>query len=175
MDKIKKRIGVQPRTTDFEKVEHLFDISQKLILNQSNELFGISTIDWNTTQWMRTTLLHDRAVKLSSAKEHVYFDSVLRLGKIPEYPQSIETWKQKIEWFTKSREYRELDGINSRRARRFRVEDFPKTHNTAIASFDPMDEEENRIQVEQFKDRIIFRSMYNAIDWEKQDTNKVQR
>ena len=32
---------------------------------------------------MRTTLLHDRAIKLSKAKVHVYSDSVLCLGKDP--------------------------------------------------------------------------------------------
>ena len=37
----------------------------ELILNQSEEIFGISTCDWNTIPWIRTTLRHDRAVKLS--------------------------------------------------------------------------------------------------------------
>ena len=41
------------KNTDFEEAEPLCDISQKLILNQSEELFGISTIHWNTTPWMR--------------------------------------------------------------------------------------------------------------------------
>ena len=41
---------------------------------------GISTIEWNTIPWMRVTLLHDRAVKLSKGKVHVYSDSVLCPG-----------------------------------------------------------------------------------------------
>ena len=32
---------------------------------------------------------------------------------------------------------------------------------------------EDRIQPEQFEDRIIFISMYNGIDWEKQETKKL--
>ena len=80
------------RNTDFEKVEQLFDISQKLILNQSEDIFGISTIDWNTIPWMRTTLLHDRAVKLSKAKVHIFSDSELCLGRIIEYPRPIDAW-----------------------------------------------------------------------------------
>ena len=92
------------KNTDFEKVKELFDISQKLILNQNDEIFGISTIEWNTVPWMRTlsnAKVRFYFVKLSKAKVRFYFDSVLYLGKIHENPRSMETWKQKIEWFTK--------------------------------------------------------------------------
>ena len=99
------------RNTNFEKFKQLFDISQKLILNQSEEVFGISTMDWNTIPWTRTTLLHDRAVQLSNANVHVYSDSVLCLGIIHEQRQSIQAWKKKIEWFAKSLECRELDAL----------------------------------------------------------------
>ena len=60
-------------------------------------------------QWMRTTLLHNRAVKLSKSKVHVLSDSVLRLDKIHEHPRSMEAGKDKIESFMKSLEHRELD------------------------------------------------------------------
>ena len=43
------------KDTDFEKVKTLFDIFQKLILNQSEKIFGMSTIHWNTIPWMKTT------------------------------------------------------------------------------------------------------------------------
>ena len=99
------------KKTDFEKVKTLFDILQKLILTQKNDIFGIPTIEWKTIPWMRTILLHDRAVKLSKAKVHVYSDLALCLSKIHEYHQSIEAWKQNIELFTMSPEYRELDSI----------------------------------------------------------------
>ena len=89
------------KKTDFEK---------ELILKQRDEIFAISTVEWNTIPWMRTTLLQDGTVKLSKAKVHVYSDSVDCLGKIRAYRQSIETWEQKIEWFMKSREYLELEG-----------------------------------------------------------------
>ena len=63
-----------PRTTkntDFNKDKILFDISKELILDHCQEIDGQSTIDWNTVPWMRTTLLNDRAVKLSTAKVFV--------------------------------------------------------------------------------------------------------
>ena len=58
-----------------------------------------STIEWYTITWLRTALLHDRAV--------LHSDSVLCLGKIHEYPQTVEAWKQKTEWFTNSYENRD--------------------------------------------------------------------
>ena len=46
------------------------------------------------------------------SKGNVFSDSVLCLGKIHEYPQSINSWKDKTEWFTQSPEYREMDRID---------------------------------------------------------------
>ena len=112
MDKISQKNLRTTKNTDFEQVKVLFDISQKLILDHKSEIFGISTIEWNTTPWMRTTLLHDRATELSKAKVHVYSDSVLYLGKIHEHPQSIRHWKDKIGWLMGSRDYRALNGID---------------------------------------------------------------
>ena len=62
---------VQPRIQTSNMSQPFFDISQKLILDHKREIFGISTIEWNTAPWMRTTLLHDRAIELSKAKVHV--------------------------------------------------------------------------------------------------------
>ena len=75
------------KNTDFEQVKTLFDISQRLILEQKSEIFGISTNEWNTVPGMRTTSVHDRAIKLSKAKVRFHSDSVLCLGKIHEHPQ----------------------------------------------------------------------------------------
>ena len=80
------------KNTDFDKVKPLFDIS-KLSLNQKDEIFGMSRIEWNTFPWMRRILLHDRAGKLSKAKVHVYSVSVLCRSKIHEHPHSIDAWK----------------------------------------------------------------------------------
>ena len=119
---------------------------------------------------MRTTLLHDRAVKLSKAKVRVSSDSVLGLGKIHEHPQSIEAWKQKIEWFTKSREYRELDGIDGEQV------EFERrvSQDTTLQLLREIHKKmaESRIRPEQIEDRIIFMPMYNDIGWtRRRDTN----
>ena len=73
---------------------------RELLLYQRDEIFGISTIEWTTTiPWMRTTLLHDRAIRLSKAQVRVYSDSVFCLGKTHEHPHSMEAWRGNIEWF----------------------------------------------------------------------------
>ena len=61
--------------------EKLFDITHKLIFNQKQEIQNVSTIEWQFTLWMRSSLLHDKVVKLSKAKVHVHSDSVLGLGR----------------------------------------------------------------------------------------------
>ena len=99
---------------------------KSLALNDKSEIFRISTIEWNTIPWMRTNLLHDRAIKLSKAKVHVYYDSVLFLGKIHEHP-----WRSWIEW-------------DRRRASRARVEYFPRTHNTGTAPWDSKEDGRTR-------------------------------
>ena len=59
--------------------------------------FGTSTIGWNTTPWVRSTLLNDTAVKLSTAKVSVLSDSVYCLGgRTAEYPRSVKSWKDKF-------------------------------------------------------------------------------
>ena len=35
---------------------------------QQDEISGVSTIDWDQTSWMKSSLLHERAIKLSKSK-----------------------------------------------------------------------------------------------------------
>ena len=60
-----------PRTaknTDFNTFKLLFDITRKLTFDQELEIHGISATDWNTILRGRSTLLHEDAIKLSTAK-----------------------------------------------------------------------------------------------------------
>ena len=117
LDKISNVIGVQPWIQDFEQV----DISQILILDHKGEIFGISKIEWNTTPWVRTTLRHDRAIKLSKAMVHD--EHILsRYG----------TGKTKLDgsWIL-------VNIVNWMESTgRVRVEYFPMTHNIGTAPWD---------------------------------------
>ena len=71
-----------PRTsknTNFDMIKPGLDITQKLILDQDHEIFGISTIDWDAILWVRSASLNDKTIKLSTAKVYVFSDSVLCL------------------------------------------------------------------------------------------------
>ena len=56
------------RNTNFGAPKTLFDLTQKLILNQRHEIRYVSTIEWPFATWVRSTLLHDIVFKLSKAK-----------------------------------------------------------------------------------------------------------
>ena len=123
-----------PRTTkntDFDQVKALFGISQSFILNHKSEKNGISTIEWKTTPWMRSILVHDRAIKLSNLQVHLFSDSVLCLGKIHEHPTSTQKWKDQIGWLMDFKDYQELNGIDGEPVE-FEWNIFPG-HNTGPA------------------------------------------
>ena len=40
----------------------MFDISQKLIVGQSDEIFGVTPIDWEDSSWKQLSLVNDQEV-----------------------------------------------------------------------------------------------------------------
>ena len=101
------------RNTEFSEIRSLFSITQKLVLDQKDEILGANTIDWDQTPWLKSTWVHERAIKLSTAKIFQFF----RFGAV--------LWRQncritticaildgQIGWFTQSTPYRGLDNID---------------------------------------------------------------
>ena len=70
------------RNTNFEEIKTLFDITLRLIVDNSSEILNLSTTINDFSPWMRSTLCHDQVIKWAKAKVHVYSDSVLCLGKM---------------------------------------------------------------------------------------------
>ena len=67
----------------------MFEISEKLILEQSDEIFGVSQISWESSPRKQLSLVNDEEViSLSHAKFYVFSDSVLCLGKVNQNPTS---------------------------------------------------------------------------------------
>ena len=94
-------------------LKKMFDISEKLIVGQSDENFGVSQISWEDSPWRQLSLINDEEVtSLSHAKVDVFSDSVLCLGKMSENPLSKNVWEDKLTWFKCSSEYRTLDRID---------------------------------------------------------------
>ena len=70
-------------------MKQMFDRSEKLIAEQSDEIYGVNTIHWSDSSWIHLSLIGDEEViSLSHAKVHVFSDSLLCLGKMSENPQS---------------------------------------------------------------------------------------
>ena len=91
----------------------MFDISEKLIVGQSDEIYGVTPISWEDSSWKYFSLVGgEQVVSLSNTKVYVFSDSVLCLGKMNENPQSICALEDKLTWFKSSPEYRALDRID---------------------------------------------------------------
>ena len=93
-------------------MKQMFDISGKLIAEQSDEIYGVNTINWDDSSWKRLSLVGEEVISLSHAKVYVFSDSVLCHGKMSENPQSNVVWQDKLSWFKSSSQYRALDTID---------------------------------------------------------------
>ena len=88
-------------------MKQMFDMSEKLITEQSDEIYGVKTINWEDSSWMYLSLIGDEEViSLQRTKVYVFSDSVLCLGKIHENPQSNYAWEDRLTWFKSSPDYR---------------------------------------------------------------------
>ena len=95
-------------------LKQMFDISEKLIAGQSDEIFGVTPINWEDSSWKHLSLVGDEEViSLSHVKVYVFSDSVLCFGKMSENPQSKSAWEGKMSRFKSSSQYRTFDTIES--------------------------------------------------------------
>ena len=74
-------------------LKQMFEISDQLILEQSDEIFGVSQISWESSPWKQLSLVNDEEViSLPHAKVYVFSDSVVCLGKVNQNPTSNNAW-----------------------------------------------------------------------------------
>ena len=78
-------------------MKQMFDISEKLIVGQSDEIYGVTPINCEDSSWKHLSLIgDDEVITLSHAKVYVFSDSVLCFGKMNENPQSNTVWEDKL-------------------------------------------------------------------------------
>ena len=66
-------------------MKQMFDISEKLVSEQSDEIYGVKTINWENSSWKYLSLIVDeQVISLQRTKVYVFSDSVLCLGKMNE-------------------------------------------------------------------------------------------
>ena len=142
-----------------------FRYLNSLILEQSDEIFGVSQISWESSPWKQFSLVNDEEViSLSHAKVYVFSDSVLCLGKMNQNPIPDTVWEQQLGWFQNfitiqsfGHKWCEVDwniflGFSTLELVR-EVQQFMS----------------NIGEPEQFQGRIIFMSMFNDIIWWNKD------
>ena len=160
------------KNTEDLTIKQMFDISEKLISAQSDEIYGVNTINWGDSSWKHLSLIGDEEViNLSRAKVYVFSDSVLCLGKMSENPQSNIVWEDKLTWFKSSPEYRALDKIDGE-PMEFKWNIFPGF--TTLQLVREVQELLSRLSVEpeNFTGRTIFMSIFNDISWRSKDNEK---
>ena len=142
----------------------MFEISEQLILEQSDEIFGVSQLSCESSPWKQLSLVSDEEViSLSHAKVYVFSDSVVCLGKRNQNPTSNSAWEEKLSWFKSSSQYRTLDTIDGE-PMEFEWNIFPGF--TTLKVVDEVQKFRNKMgDPAQFQGRIIFMSMNNDIIW----------
>ena len=94
-------------------MKQMFDISEKLIVGQSDEFYGVNPINWQDSSWKQLSSVSDEdVISLSHVKVYAPSDSVLCLGKMNQNHQSNTVWEDKLTWFKSSSQYRTLDTIH---------------------------------------------------------------
>ena len=64
------------RTPEFSEIRCSLSLTQKEVVDQQNEIFGIFTIDSDEIPWMRSIVLHEGAMNVSDSKSVL----LLRIG-----------------------------------------------------------------------------------------------
>ena len=74
----------------------MFEISEQLILEQSDEIFGVSQISWEDSPWKQLSLVNDEEVtSLSRAKVYILRFCVM-LWKDESEPTSNTVWERQL-------------------------------------------------------------------------------
>ena len=146
-------------------LKQMFDISEKLISEQSDEICGVKTIKWEDSSWKFLSLVGgEKVISLSHTKVYVFSDSVLCLGKMNENPQSNCAWEDRLKWFKSSPEYTALDRVDGE-PMEFEWNIFPGFTTLQLSH----KVQELFLRSEKFTGRIIFMS----ISWGSED-NKIE-
>ena len=91
----------------------MFETSAQLILEQSDEIFGVSQTSWEHSPRKQLSLgCDEEVISLSHAKVYVFSDSLLCIGKVNQNPTSNTVWEEQLGWFKDSSQYRTLDTVD---------------------------------------------------------------
>ena len=152
-------------------LKQMFEISEQLILEQSDDIFGVAQISLESSPWKQLSLVNlEQVISLSHAKVYVFSDSLLCLGKVNQNPTSNTAWERQLDWFKDSSQYRTLDTIDGEPMELewnifpgFTTLELVREVQTFMSKMG---------EPEQFQGRIIFMSMFNGIIWRSTDNER---
>ena len=153
-------------------MKQMFDISEKLIAEQSDEIYGINTISWEDSSWNIYLWLVMKKSSVSCTRRFTYFQ-ILRYA--------LERWarthsqtlhgEDRLTCFKSSPQYRTLDKIDGEPVE-FEWNIFPGFTTLQLS------QEVKHLLLgkgetpENFTGRIIFMSMFNEISCGSKDNKK---
>ena len=152
-------------------MKQTFDISEKLITEQSDEIYGMSTINWEHSSWKYLSLVGDEHVISLLHKKGLRNLRICIVLWKDEREQSNYAWEDKLTKFKSSSQDRILDTIDEE-PMEFEWNIFPGF--TTLQLCHKVQELLSRLSVtpEKFTGRIIFMSMFNDISWRSKDNEK---
>ena len=127
---------------------------------------------YSSHSWARSVLANGQAITWARAKVYVHADSVLCVGQMRDTPEALERWKGQVEGLRLYSSYYDAVGIDGE-AIEFEWTIFPGFSSLSILREIQRDLEKRKIQPEEFKDRLIFMSMLNDIEWETNNENCI--
>ena len=141
-----------------------FDITQELILEHSEEILNVHTIESTSPSWTRSTLSHDQVIQWTKAKVRVYSDSVLYLVKMYDNRVAIKRLEGSSGRIHNVRFLQKIRGIDGEPIE-LEWSILPGFSSLQILQKIQNDLRERNIKPEEFTDRIMFMSIFNDIDW----------
>ena len=108
----------------------------------------------------------ETVINLQRTKVYVFSDSVLCLGRIHQYPDSNEAWKNRIAGVKSMRSYRDYDGINGEPTE-FEWNIFPGFTTLQLCGKVHDLLSDLGETPETFTGRILFMSMFNDISCDR--------
>ena len=160
------------KSTKFENIENVFNITQKLRKEHSEEILNVECVEYSSPSWTRSILANDQAIRWAKkAKVCVYANSVLCVGQVKRHSISrTEMERAKLKMSTCIR-LTEMQWESTEK--RLNSSGKVSQYFRHCLFFARQDLETKNIQPKDFKVRIIVMSMFTDIEWKMNDENCI--
>ena len=141
-------------------------------MEHSEEILNVKCLEYSSPSWAR--LVHEQKIKRSNVRRQKYVSMLIQfyVGHMNDSPGAIERWKSQVEGLRLYSSYQDAVGIDGE-AIEFEWKKSPGFSSLSILQEIQKDLERKNIQSEEFKDQIIFMSMFNDVEWKRNDETCV--